>query len=302
MKTSIALIALMALATPLAAHADCTVRVERALQYGTGKLEGGQTKALLLDAYIPETCNGMLVHEVPPIGFVHGGGFIGGGRDEPGKVELSTNLARQGFAVFSIDYRLQGDKPVLEDENARAALEKLADNLSPEEIKWLGKNTSIEGPEKPYLAMVAVEDALRAKEWVNAHQKRFNIQTENWGLIGGSAGAATVMQMAYTADEVFKKPQNANAVVDMWGDMYPKQFIDRDEAPLLILHGTEDETVEYKYSTALLEGARKAGIEVHRITGEGEGHGFDLQHVMVPGTNMSAFDAIVKFFDTHLRG
>jgi len=292
------------LTTPAAAHADCTYRSVPDLQYGTGKLEGGKSMPLYLDAYIPETCNGMLVREVPPVGVIHGGAFRVGSRKDPAITKLAIELAKQGFATFSIEYRMEGDKPVLEDSNAREFIRKLYNNVTPKEYEWITKHASINGPQKPLLAMVATEDALKAKEWVNAHQERFNIQTRNWGLIGGSAGAATALQLAYTGDDIFKKPQDTNAVVDLWGNMYPKTYIDNNEANLLIVHGTKDPVVEYQYSTELLEAAKKAGLEAHRITVEGAGHGFgsiDIFTEKVAGTNATIFEAITAFFDQQLR-
>lgn len=275
----------------------CDVETIIDLQYGTGATQNGDMP-LYLDAYIPVRCNGKPMKDAPPVGIVHGGGFIGG--DKGGtRAEMGLYLAERGFAAFSINYRLQGDKPTSEHFTAKE-MEALLK-------KYVPKSDVKETPEETarvfYLGSIATEDAIKAKKWVNANKNRFRINTEKWGVVGGSAGAATVLNMGYGADDIFKEPQKMSGVVAMWGDM-PAPLMEAGEPPLLIIHGTEDQTVPYERSTILLERAKKVGIPVTRLTGEGLGHSLAPQGIFkakVPGTDTSMMDAIVVFFDKTLR-
>lgn len=289
------------MALPVASQAannqlPCDVERIRGLQYGTGKTQTGSIP-LTLDAYIPTRCNGKAVKDLTPIGVVHGGGFVGG--SSMALAKEAQYLAGHGFAAFSINYRLQKDKPVSEHFTTKEMQELLKTHVPQSDLKGTPEATA----RVLYMGSIATEDAIKAKKWVNANKNRFRINTEKWGLLGGSAGAATVLSMAYGADDIFQEPQSVGAVVEMWGNL-PKEMMEAGEPPLLIIHGTADETVPYESSTELLGQAKKVGIPATRITGEGLGHSFKPSSIFiekVPGTNVTVIDAIVAFFDETLR-
>lgn len=63
-------------------------------------------EVLLLDAYLPPDTDNRTAR--PVVVFVHGGGFIKGGKRMGNNPHLCRALAQRGFAVVSIDYRLTG--------------------------------------------------------------------------------------------------------------------------------------------------------------------------------------------------
>jgi acetyl esterase len=120
---------------------NSSAHATRDLRYATA---GGQD--LLLNACLPRSDD-----TTPAVILVHGGGFESGNKDSGGMMQLCKKLAADGFAAFSIDYRLM--------------------------------------PEHQYPAQV--EDLRAAIEWLRkpAQVKRFEIDPARIGVFGSSAGA-----------------------------------------------------------------------------------------------------------------
>jgi acetyl esterase/lipase len=299
------------------AHAmTCEYKVESTLQYGTGEMsleydritQKTTEQKLYLDAYIPTVCDGVTIAgNLPAIQWVHGGGFGGGRRNESGIVEIAKELAKNGFAVFSIDYRLVPNEkkkttlPVIETlpEAERAVL--LSDV---QEI--LKKNTaeSVDAAQNLYGAYVSIEDSLKAKKWIFENADRFRIAPDRMGLMGASAGAVSVLSQAYIADDVGFDRGVVTAVVDMFGTTEPLSHMETGEVPLLIIHGTEDKIIPYTESDKLLAQATKVGIPVERVIMKGAGHGLreaDILHRKGEGASQPIMSQVVAFLDQYLR-
>jgi dipeptidyl aminopeptidase/acylaminoacyl peptidase len=68
------------------------------------------------------------------------------------------------------------------------------------------------------------------------------------------------------------------------------------EAPVFLIHGQEDFRADYKHATRMRTELEKAGKSVHWLALRGEGHGvYDEQ------TREQMYEAILEFFDTHLK-
>lgn len=73
----------------------------------------------------------------------------------------------------------------------------------------------------------------------------------------------------------------------------PVTYVTKDDPPFLIMHGTDDKTVNIRQAELLNAKAKEAGINVTFVKIEGGGHGFGGEEV----------NARVKaFLDKHLRG
>ena len=87
------------------------VRVTEGIVFGQGRVNAPAAGRvdLRLDLYEPLTrSNGRR----PAVLLIHGGGFVGGSRDQPDLVRVARGLAERGTVVLSIDYRLLGQQPV----------------------------------------------------------------------------------------------------------------------------------------------------------------------------------------------
>lgn len=219
------------------------VRVSAGRTYGAAVPSGAAAAApLLLDVYEPE---GDTASVRPAIVWIHGGGFRGGARTAPQMVELARAFAQRGYVAVSISYRLRPG-PVLTD-----TLGAIID---------------------------AVHDAHAAVRWLRANATAWRVDTSRIAIGGGSAGAVTAMGVAY-ADE-FGEGGSGNAgwssrvraVVNFWGSL-PSSYLEAGEAPLAIIHGTEDRTIPFTDAIALRDRATAVGLPLLFRPLEGVGHG-----------------------------
>lgn len=278
------------------AHASdqCSYTITRDIQYGTGLVEedGIATRVpLYLDVYLPEKCQGGSDVLPIPIGQIHGGGFVQG--DKHDGTQNKIRYAEAGYAVFAINYRL------LDDEK-----QPVVESLSEEEAeKYVAEFTEEgEDPAQTYGALVAVEDAIKAKEFV---QKEFEGRIDTrWFLQGGSAGAFTTVNMAYLADYVFGKTERPMGIIEISGGISDKkQYLNRGDANMLIIHGTADKRVSYEMSDRLVNQAKTASVPYQRITALGSGHGLTsggLYDWKVAETGLTVFEHVTRFIDQTL--
>jgi len=228
-----------------------TVRVETNIVYAKYG-----TRELMLDMYLPKVKSAL---PVPCIIVIHGGGWRSG--DKQRFARHAAYLADKGFAAACIGYRLLPEV-------------KIPD---------------------------CVQDCKAAVRWVRANATRYHINPDRLGTIGGSAGGHLVAMLgaSYKAGKLEGNGGNTGvssrvqAVVAMaavtdfaaFGSklemdkdtaalVSPVTYVDKDSAPLLLLHGDGDKLVPLKQSEILLAKYKEAGAPAEMFTFKGAGHGF----------------------------
>jgi acetyl esterase/lipase len=264
------------------------VKVVRDLEYA----KAGEKK-LLLDLYVPQKFEGKL----PTIVGIHGGAWAAGS-----KAGGQGNwLARHGYAVAVINYRLSGEA------------------IFPAQI----------------------EDCKAAVRWLRANAKKYNLDPDRFGATGHSAGGHLVSLLATTGGvKDFDKGENLDqssriqAACPLSGptdflqmDAHapkgatlkhnapkspearlvggpiqenkekvakanPITYVTKDDPPFLIVHGDQDPVVPYHQAELLNEALKKGGVEVKLYAVKGAGHGIGGREVN---------EMIVAFFDKHLK-
>jgi acetyl esterase/lipase len=176
-------------------------------------------------------------------------------------------LARRGFVVASVDYRLSHEAP------------------------FPG-------------ALMDIKAAIR---YLRAHAKRYSINTEKFGVSGESAGGYLAAMIALTRNGEFEegeytKYSSAVQAACPWympcdisklsdedalrlpffdGDLNdekyrkyidPLSYITGQAPPFLLLHGTADTLVPFEHSEVFYNALVKQKIDVEFIGLEGEGH------------------------------
>ena len=164
--------------------------------------------------------------------FVFGGGFAGGERDNSEYLPFFNEMARSGYEVVSIDYRL-GLRSV-----------EAADLASPDRFAGrLGGAVSM-----------AVEDLFTATSFVLDHATDWNIDPRGIIVCGSSAGAITVLQAEYVLCSGQPRPSSLPAdfgyagVISFAGAIFgltPELQWGEAPAPMLLFHGTNDSNVPY---------------------------------------------------------
>ena len=202
-------------------------------------------KSLQLDIYKPKN----IKKSAPLLVFIHGGGWKGGNRSD--YLIYLVDFAKRGYITATVSYRLLKDGP--------------------------------------YPA--CVEDISDAVRWFYNHGDKYGYDPDRIALIGGSAGAHLALLAAYgwenpnvnsDSTDVPENSHRIKAVVDIYGptdltteysrnhplvtsfitrsfeeapDLYmeasPIQYLDKNDPPTMILHGTSDDLVPISQSDQL---------------------------------------------------
>jgi acetyl esterase/lipase len=213
-------------------------------------------KSLQLDLYKPAN----LQDPAPLLVFIHGGGWKSGKRSD--YLIYLVDFARRGYVTATVSYRLLNDGP--------------------------------------YPA--CAEDIRDAVGWFFRNGEKYGYDPDRIALIGGSAGGHLAMLGGYgwgetngTADSINHK---IKAVVDIYGpadlttdyarnhtlvtsflarsyeeapalyeEASPVHYLDKDDPPTLILHGTSDRLVPISQSDYLKEKLDSLGVpcEYYRL-------------------------------------
>jgi acetyl esterase/lipase len=179
-------------------------------------------KSLDLDVYFPAFDSQSLR---PLIFYMHGGGFSGGMRNEPGIQSFCKKLARRGYVVSSISYRLTRQGKATAFGCDCPAIDKL--------------NTFNE----------AVEDVQDATFFMIKNRDKMGIDPQKIILSGSSAGAEAVLNAAYQPPYCYgldSGPVSYAGVISMAGAVPDTSRIFKESAiPSLLFHGTCDNLVPY---------------------------------------------------------
>jgi len=190
---------------------------------------------LNLDIYYPKTD---VFKNRPLVMLIHGGAFYIGSKESAAEQALASSLAKRGYVVASIDYRL-GFK------------------LSPGDVELSGYR--------------AVQDAHAALRYLSHNAKGLGIDPNQIYVGGTSAGAVASLNVAFLDNDerpkrileaekdglVTKIEASGNkytegfevkAVANMWGAVADLAIIDKEEKiSVLSIHGTADGIVPYEY-------------------------------------------------------
>lgn len=263
-----------------------SVVVEQNVKYGEGLSHQTYNSSsysimdLKLDIYYPENNT----KRKPAILLIHGGAFQGGDKTNANIVNLANYFASRGWVAFSINYRLRG-------------------NIGTVPTEWIqyAQNSVPLSSQAQFLAIYpAHRDAKAALRWLIANANQYNIDTNYITVGGGSAGAiiATTLGITNTSDftneiSLSNDPSlattnlNSNnytikSILDFWGSgiaitsnntIYGYNRFDPTDAPIMIAHGTNDQTVLYSEALALKDIYTTTGANYVLYTLENRGHG-----------------------------
>lgn len=254
---------------------------------------------LLMDSYVPDNN----LQNRPLLMLIHGGGFSSGSKQQKALVTMANYYASRGFVVFSIDYRLEGDKGTIPQE-------------------WIDATTIVDPAQldQLYAMYPAHRDAKAALRWIIANADNYHINTDYITVGGGSAGAITsiglgVSELGDYKDEISVTGDNTlsttnlsqtyevQTILDFWGSnvsteilesIYGYQRFDQNDPALFIAHGTEDLTVPFSSAEDLKTIWETNEIDFVFYPLEGSGH--SAWGATVNGKSLSelSFDFIVE--------
>ena len=236
---------------------------------------------LKLDLYVPDNDS---THR-PLVVFTHGGGWSGGDKANENETELCNFFAERGFVCASINYRLRrnrGTVPI-------AYFDAITAN----------ENGSDAERQQALAMYPAGRDCKAAVRWLVANASEIGIDVDAISLMGASAGSFNSIAMDVTGPEAYRDEltleedptlasinteiqYDIQAVVNYWGgasmvrildEVYGRDSFDSTDAPLLILHGTEDDVVPFAKAEELVDIYTSIGVHNELVSLEGQGHG-----------------------------
>ena len=236
---------------------------------------------------------------VPVVLYVHGGGWTGGDKTDGAGLLFKEGLVQRGFAMAAINYRL--------------------------------------GPK--YIFPAQIEDVRCAVRFLRANASKYNLDPEQIGAIGGSAGGHLVALLGasdkdagWDVGEYSDQSSRVQAVVDMFGPAdlkvmsagssrrymlqlfgaaniddpallkySPVSYLTKDDPPFLILHGERDEIVPLEQSQILYDKLKAAGIPAELVVVKNAGHGFRPVDGDLQPSMRELVRMVVDFFIEYLK-
>lgn len=235
------------------------VRTVPDVKYGQAINFQGENEELYFDFYSPQ---GDTSTSRPLLIYAHGGGFAGGSRKYPSIGLMCEKLARKGYAVASISYRLDPNFDYgTSDSNRRAMVD-------------------------------AMHDMRAAVRFFKANHADYRIDTSNIFVGGESAGAMTAMMVGYVnkEDDLDAYPKasprtiegnsgtpgyssDVKSVLCLCGAVSDTTALDSpDDPPLLWVHGSADPIVSISWAEEILQRAENIGIPYEKRVFEGATH------------------------------
>jgi len=210
----------------------------------------------------------------PAIVMIHGGGFSGGKRDS--YLPMATRLAKNGYVAATISYRLapmfQFPLPLHDVKSAvrflRANAEKY--NIDGTKVGAMGVSAGA-----TWAQFLAVSRNIPSLEGNGPHKDQsssvdcavsFYGRSDMRRAYEGSRNAAVALPALLGGDRAHALDAHFRAS--------PLSWVNPDSAPILAIHGTNDQNVPYEQSLFLIERLKSVGVAAELETIAEAGHGF----------------------------
>ncbi|WP_372932077.1 alpha/beta hydrolase fold domain-containing protein [Mariniphaga sediminis] len=218
------------------------VNVQKDIKYGEALNDQNISQSLLMDIYQIDEFDKL---DNPALILVHGGGFKNGDKRQDLYIQMANSFAKNGYVVFSINYRLASEKFGI------AVLNN------------------------------ATDDALTALKWIKQHDKDYGINSSKIIIAGDSAGGAIAVNASFREPNDTKFA----GCINLWGGLtsiksnYKHEYgwdqpvyplpVSKETPPTCIIHGTKDAIVPVKISKSFSEELTSIGIynEIHILEG-----------------------------------
>jgi len=212
--------------------------------YGKNTSQGGKTLDLKLDVYQPK---GDMLSKRPLIIYVHGGGFTQNSRSNIKNLGFLQTLAKSGFVVASIDYRLiDGTQSALSmpigilnaAEDTRAAIRFFRKDIATENQFKIDTDQIILGGYSAGAITTLFTTYLNTQEKVDSFFPPLSQYVKANGGIAGNTG-----------NEGY--PTNVKGIFNAAGGISNLGLMDNSASFIYSLHGTRDATVPFGSSPQL---------------------------------------------------
>ncbi len=211
--------------------------IERDIRFKEA-VNGRRYERLLLDVISP---SGDIKRDRPAIIWAHGGGLSDGSKDSPLERYCANEMAKKGYVIVSINYRLR------------------------------------RGAESDFTEAMrnAAEDVVSAFEWLVSNSQRHAVDRSKITLAGYSAGAEIVTNLCYTKLVDGWDRSRVFSVVDVAGNRLFYGNALEKSPPCLVIHGTDDTINPIEASRLLIESLKCGSIDCELKTVMNSNHYFN---------------------------
>jgi acetyl esterase/lipase len=230
----------------------------------------------------------------PAIVCIHGGGFRAGTRD--GYDKLCLTLAQRGYVAITVTYRLAPAFPfpaaVLDCKSAVRWLRANASKYHVDTTRIGVTGGSAGGHLAQFLGVTNGVKDFDVGENIDQSSAvscvvNFYGPSDFTKSYGKSVDAAEVLPLFFGGDLSTKKREH------IYGS--PLYWVTPNAAPTLMVHGTEDQYVNFEQATWMLEKLKACMVEAELLPMPGAKHGFK-------GDDAARAEvAMLEFFDSHLK-
>jgi dipeptidyl aminopeptidase/acylaminoacyl peptidase len=204
-------------------------------------------------------------------------------------------LARQGYVVLHTDYRGHAGSDDDPDVDYKLRLPYAVDTINAvvavkrsklsfldrDRVGWLGRSM---GGHVTLTALVAQPGLVDAAV---IYASTSSLTADNWKQFSRGGDRDRVNRRI---DRTYGLPEESPK---FWRAASPRPYFSRITEPLLVLHGTRDDTCPIEWSEATVAALRKERKQVEFVRYRGEGHTFEAQW-------RRSIRRTVSFFDSHL--
>ena len=196
---------------------------------------------LKMDVYMAEEADNSTKR--PAVILMHGGGLTKGDKATDNLTKsIATDLAKMGYVTFDVNYRLASK----------------------------ANSTALKN---------ACEDIAAACTYIQNNCEEYGVDPQYIAIGGYSAGALIALEVAYSNNKDIDIDEEAIfAVIDIAGGTLSFGKPESTDPPCLILHGTEDTTVNYSDSQKLQKKLDKAGVDCTLYKMKGLNHIFTTRY------------------------
>jgi acetyl esterase/lipase len=285
----------------LHATAAAQARVEKNVVYG---MYSGS--ALLLDVHYPERPNGFGIVFIAGSGWNAPVGYSAPPLKESPQVAMYVpSLTQSGYTVFAITHRATpAFRYPAQVEDAQRAVRFIRHNAAKYGIDATRIGGSGGSSGAHLVSMLAAMDGVgdpSDPDPVNRESAKLQCVTARAAPVDllkiTPTIAADALALFLGGRATDSTPKGSPAYKTAW-TASPINYVSKDDAPTLLIHGDADRTVPFHQSELMEAALRSAGVPVRLIRIEGGDHG-----PAFPGAkNPPDYKAeIVKWFDQHLR-
>ncbi|RMH49465.1 MAG: hypothetical protein D6688_00370 [Alphaproteobacteria bacterium] len=186
--------------------------------------------ALTLDLFLPEDRPAEAT-----IIYLHGGGFRRGRKRDVGSQLFAPRLTAEGFAVASVEYRLNTTMDAFSEEDAEVIL-KLAVRARSSGLTFSPK---LYGP----ALFAALEDVSEAIQFLWVEGEGYGIRSRRVGILGVSAGGIIGASLSFPPNVFLNRLVRPDAAVGISAAVVHPWRLGSPGSPVLLFHGRKDRII-----------------------------------------------------------